>query len=104
MKVFNLYLKTNYQLLLPTLGPAIPPPGELKDPGGAAGPTLPLLSVFAPPAVTTALPCMLVASELILPFDDPITGEFPYADASLKSSIDVPNISFFNSDEYTRRE
>ena len=87
----------SYQLLLP--GTDIPLPGLLKEPGGPALPLAFLLSELVPPAVTTALPWIVLESGPVLPFPNPILGELAYAAASLKSSIDVPNISFFNSDE-----
>ena len=96
--ICNRTRKVSYLLLVPqgTLGT---PPGELNVPEGSVVPFAPLLSALLPPVVTTALPWMLLESVPVLPLEDPITGELAYAAASLKSSIDVPNISFFNKEE-----
>ena len=90
--------KVSYLLLVPQ-GTLVTPPGELNVPGGSVVPFAPLLSALLPPVVTTALPWMLLESVPVFPLEDPITGELAYAAASLKSSIDVPNISFFNKEE-----
>ena len=87
-----------YLLLLP-LVPPITPPGELKDTGGTVVPFVPRLSALLPPVGTTVFPWILLASDPVFPLEDPMIGELAYAAASLKSSIDVPKISFFKREE-----